>query len=556
VTRAVSTAAAPFKARLPPWSAIICPTLAGCLLLSLAPRAVSSAELAAGAAGGSLLAIAIWRARRVLFPTALGCVALALAAFFATRQVDDRCAALAAVIGSAVVAVLGCAPVYVARRHSAASLRTGQPSRPERVAVVSAVVLAVLAQATTRIVGVEVRAHWGPGVVAFGDEQAASFAVSSACLVSAALAAWVLWRHARHGAGAGRWRAAAGLVGLTQIVLLTTTLASWIAHCAPLRGVVRVVTRGNYRCVEEADGDAACWGRNDSGELGDGTTRLRQHPVPVRDLHDVADLEPPCARLRSGEVRCWGTNGGHEDGWARLSASLPRARLLRDTCLVSIEDEVLCWYADTLWRVPVNAAGALDLWGHSRFGCVRRPDTIACWGQQGWNDRGWTSDPRRVPIVALSTCPAPTDGAAPVAGTARYLTAARNWDHAPASSAHYMEVTSAARVRAWRLPTEDDETCGQPFDVPGLAPARAVVGPSLSFPGLLLGPDGTLRRWTLQDGVAQVRAPILDHVVDIDQAGTCAVRDDGTLWCWGGNDFGEVGDGTREERENPTLVRR
>jgi hypothetical protein len=36
---------------------------------------------------------------------------------------------------------------------------------------------------------------------------------------------------------------------------------------------------------------------------------------------------------------------------------------------------------------------------------------------------------------------------------------------------------------------------------------------------------------------------------------TCAVADDGKVWCWGGNEFGELGDGTRTNRGNPVLVR-
>ncbi len=34
----------------------------------------------------------------------------------------------------------------------------------------------------------------------------------------------------------------------------------------------------------------------------------------------------------------------------------------------------------------------------------------------------------------------------------------------------------------------------------------------------------------------------------------CGIRADGSLWCWGTNDYGELGDGTREDRPSPIQV--
>jgi len=42
----------------------------------------------------------------------------------------------------------------------------------------------------------------------------------------------------------------------------------------------------NVICVERANGDLACWGRNSEGELGDGTTSYRSQPVRVQGLPD------------------------------------------------------------------------------------------------------------------------------------------------------------------------------------------------------------------------------------------------------------------------------
>src|SRR5262249_43581581 len=37
-------------------------------------------------------------------------------------------------------------------------------------------------------------------------------------------------------------------------------------------------------------------------------------------------------------------------------------------------------------------------------------------------------------------------------------------------------------------------------------------------------------------------------------ARTCARREGGTLWCWGANDFGQLGDGTRVDKPLPVQV--
>ncbi|MCL2367913.1 MAG: hypothetical protein FWC72_02860 [Oscillospiraceae bacterium] len=35
---------------------------------------------------------------------------------------------------------------------------------------------------------------------------------------------------------------------------------------------------------------------------------------------------------------------------------------------------------------------------------------------------------------------------------------------------------------------------------------------------------------------------------------TLAIRADGSLWAWGANDRGQLGDGTTEDRHSPVMV--
>jgi alpha-tubulin suppressor-like RCC1 family protein len=69
----------------------------------------------------------------------------------------------------------------------------------------------------------------------------------------------------------------------------------------------------------------------------------------------------------------------------------------------------------------------------------------------------------------------------------------------------------------------------------GLRLGWSLLGISMLVGGLLVAVPGR--------GEA---AALLKGVVQADGGGdhTCAVRTDGTVWCWGDNDFGQLGDGT------------
>ena len=78
-------------------------------------------------------------------------------------------------------------------------------------------------------------------------------------------------------------------------------------------GGVAQISLGCYdTCARLDDGTVSCWGWNDTGKLGDGTTTDRPTPTAVPGLTDVAELAAgcahTCARLTDGTVTCWGDN--------------------------------------------------------------------------------------------------------------------------------------------------------------------------------------------------------------------------------------------------------
>jgi alpha-tubulin suppressor-like RCC1 family protein len=82
--------------------------------------------------------------------------------------------------------------------------------------------------------------------------------------------------------------------------------------------------------------------------------------------------------------------------------------------------------------------------------------------------------------------------------------------------------------------------CGAPVRDRASATARAPARDDFSYASLV-APDGHLL-----DEVRQVSA---------GASYTCALRADATVWCWGDNSVGQLGDGTRTSTNSPVRVR-
>jgi len=88
----------------------------------------------------------------------------------------------------------------------------------------------------------------------------------------------------------------------------------------------------NHTCGVTNGNAAYCWGYNNHGEVGDGTTSQRTRPVAVVGGLTFTTISAgnvfTCGMTTTGDAYCWGDNGSGELGDGTTTASLVPVRVL------------------------------------------------------------------------------------------------------------------------------------------------------------------------------------------------------------------------------------
>lgn len=288
-----------------------------------------------------------------------------------------------------------------------------------------------------------------------------------------------------------------GQLGDGTLTASAVAVAVLAAGGAPLTGVTALAAGANHTCARLTTGRVVCWGRNDAGQLGDGSTTRRPNPVTVQAANGTpltgvtmvaAGASHTCARLSTGGARCWGSNSSGQLGDGSTTRRV-RAAIVKASS------------GSALAEVKAIAAGATHT-------CViaARSSSVRCWGANAAGQLGDGTTTRR-----LRATNAQSVGGATIAGAKSI---------ALGSTHSCVVVGSTNAVRCWGA-----NNTGQVGD--GTTTRRTRAVPTKTSTGIAL------------TGVATVTA---------GSQFTCARLASGAGRCWGANGSWQLGDGSATTR--------
>ncbi len=328
-----------------------------------------------------------------------------------------------------------------------------------------------------------------------------------------------------------------------------------------LTGVRSLVAGLSHACALMEDNSIKCWGRNISGQLGNGTTENQTYPVAVLErsggpsltnvLSIAAGDNHTCALMNDHSMKCWGDNRYGQLG-TRASenhyypggvleslggSNLTGIRSIKTggvhTCALMNDHSIKCWGDNSFGQLgdgtitnhdfptpvlttsrgqPLNGVQAMEL-GFSHTCVLMNDRSVKCWGDNGFGQLGNGS---------TSRYPSPTPTLISRGGDR--LMAIRSVVTGNTHACALMEDTS---VKCWGY-----NEYGQLGD--GTTTNRPSPVDVLSAPG-----------GAALTGVTSLVTGNLH---------TCALMNNNTIKCWGNNDLGQLGDGTTTNRPSPVDV--
>lgn len=306
-------------------------------------------------------------------------------------------------------------------------------------------------------------------------------------------------------------------------------------------------------CAVMGDHTVRCWGRNDFGELGDGTRSNRNLPTQVLNLDHVEQvdigLETTCAVLQDASLRCWGYNGTgllHDDQNNDRTAPIEPKGITNvaqvslgdsQACVRHTDDTLECWTGiDHYGLLAANGTQDVVDLDASFFTTTAwlRDGSIRNWGTQTLPAVPAQARIKRIVGGYYHVCVLVDDGHVYCSGDGG---GDGQSGRPEGSDRHVQGITDAIDLAAGF-----EHTCALLSDH------------SVRCWGQ--NERGQLGDGTNDDSSLPVKVVGAEHVSNV-QCGrdhSCARFDDGSISCWGSNQYGQLGDGSGNDSNTPVRV--
>ncbi len=273
------------------------------------------------------------------------------------------------------------------------------------------------------------------------------------------------------------------------------------------------------------DGSLYTWGYNYDGQLGDGTTTDKSTPVKIMDNVTSVSLgsEHSAAITTDGSLYTWGSNGSGRLGDGTTTSSLTPVKIMDNVASVSL---------GAYHSAAITTDGSLYTWGDNYY------------GQLG----DGTSTESLTPVKIMDNVTSVSLG----------------YEHSAA-------ITTDGSLYTWGRNYEGQ--LGDGTATISSTPVKImdnVASVSLGeYHSAAITTDGSLYTWgynyygQLGNGESgkdengeylksTIPIKIMDNVVSVSLGywHSAAITTDGSLYTWGDNDYGQLGDGTTEDESS------
>ncbi len=259
----------------------------------------------------------------------------------------------------------------------------------------------------------------------------------------------------------------------------------------PLDNITQIDLEGETTCALDTAGDVWCWGLNHQGQLGNGTTTTSLGAIKVDGISNAVMVKSSydftCALINDGTMKCWGLNSSYALGNGTTTSSY-----------VPVDVTV------------INDVRQMDV-GYNTACAVKNNNALYCWGLNNYGQIGNGSTATASGAVLVAT-----NVSKVVVGMSLYVNSGNYW-----------------RTSTCAIKTNGDLYC---WGFNNVGHAGDGTTNQLNTPVLSYKDDD-------YDGTHDGKLTNVKDVI-INGRTAYAVREDGSVWAAGENDWYGLGNGT------------